>query len=111
MFYVNDMTLPNGKQPWYLNIADLKAEYKKQQQERGNQDEYNLILSNDKIQLVEMMNLFRTASRTNDWSIFSNVIFMPVRESKQVAVKLIKDAMPGSLPYNFDKVFLVSSSK
>jgi hypothetical protein len=109
MFYVDDMTLPNnGKQPWYFNIADLKAEYKKQQQERGNND---VVLSNDKIQLVEMMNLFRTASRTNDWSMFSNVVLVPVRESKQVAIKIVKNATPGSSPYNFDKAFLVSSSK
>jgi hypothetical protein len=109
MFYVDDMTLPNGKQPWYFNIADLKAEYKRQQQERGNGN--NLALTNNQIQLVEMMSLFRTASRRNDWSIFSSVVFIPVRESKQVAMKIIADTMPGSSPYNFDKVFLVGSSK
>ncbi|KAG7365753.1 hypothetical protein IV203_028423 [Nitzschia inconspicua] len=109
LFYVDDMKLANGKQPWYFNIADLKAEYKKQTLlETGAE---NATLPNDKIKVVEMMNLFRSASRKNDWTTLQNVMIMPVKESKQVAVKIIKEMTPGSSPYNFDKVFLVSSSK
>ncbi|KAG7351655.1 hypothetical protein IV203_007703 [Nitzschia inconspicua] len=85
------------------------AEYKKQALlETGVE---NAALSNDKIKVVEMMNLFRSASRKNDWTTLQNVTIMPVKESNQVAVKIIKEMTPGSSPYNFDKVFLVSSSK
>jgi hypothetical protein len=109
LFYVDGMTLANGKQPWYFNIADLRAEYKKQQQQQqGNE---NAFLSNDKIKIVEMMYLFRTAARKNDWTALQNVAIMPVKESKQVAVKIIKEMTPAASPYSFDKVFLVSSSR
>ena len=36
---------------------------------------------------------------------------MPVPESKQVAVQIVKKQQAEENPYDFDKVFLVSSSK
>jgi hypothetical protein len=66
MFYVGDMTLSKNekRQPWFFNIADVEAGCNKQQKERvGKQN--NLVLSNDKIQLVEVINLFLAASEAD----------------------------------------------
>jgi hypothetical protein len=102
VFHVDGMVTKTGKDMWYFNLADLKADYKQQTGEA--------LLSNDAVELAEMMDMFRRASRKNDWSALQKIRFMPVPESKQVAIQIVKK-QPQDSPYDFDRVFLVSSSK
>ena len=104
VFHVDGMTTKSGKDAWYFNIADLKADYKQQHDGQA-------LVGNDGIESMEMMDVFRKASRKDEWTPLQNIRFMPVPESKQVAVQIVKKQQAEENPYDFDKVFLVSSSK
>lgn len=111
LFYMDGLTLPPsskfaGMEPRYFNVHDLVQEWKNQNPGSTTQPP---------ILAVECIGLFRSAVIKNDWSALANVAIMPVQESNQAAVELMKaqrDSSSGlTIPYNFDKVFLVGSSK
>jgi hypothetical protein len=55
--------------------------------------------------------MYRNALKKDDLSKISNVAIVPVKETNQVASKLMK-SFDGPLPaYSLDKVYLVGSAK
>lgn len=113
LFYVEGLALPPsskesaGMEPRYFNAADLEREWRAQ---HPGSDGSTI----PPVQVVEFVDLFRTAVAKNDWSTLANVAIMPVQESNQVAVELMKKqkaSASAAVSYNFDKVFLVGSSK
>jgi hypothetical protein len=103
LFYVNGLTLGDGREPRYFNQRDLRKEWERQHPGTPPPS----------IEIVEMFNLFRMAVKSGgDLSGISNLAIMPVQESQQVASKLLKSSDGGPLPnYNFSKVFLVGLAK
>ena len=82
---------------WYFNVADLKRDYPEEAGKDGGE-----------IKVMEMMNILR---RTNDWSTLQDMIPVPVQESNQVALQLIKNLPSDAKPYNLQQAYLVSSAK
>ena len=69
-------------------------------------------LKRGKIQLVEMIDLYRNALARNDLTKIANLAIVPVAETNQVASELLKSSTTSPSPsYNFNKVYLVGSSK
>lgn len=125
LFYMDGLTIQKSsgegerKRPLYFNKADLLAEWKKQAAANtGNS-------SIPAIQVVELVELFRTASSKNDWSAWADLAIMPVAETNQVAREITKQQQQQQkaagaatttgnnkrVPYSFDKVFLVNTAK
>ena len=102
LFYVDGLKLANGREPRYFNQADLLQEWEKQYPGKPL----------PKIQLVEMIDLYRNALARNDLTKIANLAIVPVAETNQVASELLKSSTTSPTPsYNFNKVYLVGSSK
>ena len=109
LFYMDKLTLPSsskfaGMEPRYFNVKDLVEEWTTQNPGSKMQPP---------IMVTECIELYRAAVAKNDWSALADIAVMPVQESNKVAVELMKAqrASGVTIPYSFDKVFLVGSSK
>jgi hypothetical protein len=78
---------------WYFNVADLKRDHP------GEVGE---------IRVIEMMDVFR---RTKDWGTLQDLTPVPVQETNQVALQLIKNLPSDAKPYSLQQAYLVSSAK
>ena len=103
IFFVNGLTVDEGRySPRYFNLADLQSEWKKQFPDKD--------LSNDDIQVVEMVELFRASLGSNgSIDALQNIKFVPVVDSQKVASELQKTT--ASIKYNLKEVYLVQSAK
>jgi hypothetical protein len=100
LFYIDGLVLENKKSPRYFNKKDLMTEWASQNPPDKPQP---------KIQIVEMVDLFRNSIRKKDLGQLENLQLMPVAESNKVAADLrIKQAPPN---YSFKEVVLVGTSK
>jgi hypothetical protein len=101
LFYIEGMTLADGKEPRYFNKLDLLMEWKRQ-----HPNDFS-----PPVKLIELVDLYRTSFAKNDLDKVNKLTIMPVKETNQVASKLLKSS-DGPLPaYSFDKVFLVSAAQ
>lgn len=103
LFYIEGLTLDDGREPRYFNQIDLIQEWKRQNP--------NIDSSPPAVQLTELVETYRNALSKNDLEKIQKLAIIPVKETNQVASQLLKSSN-GSLPaYNFAKCFLVQSSK
>ena len=107
LFYIDGLTIPDPKggatrkQPRYFNRTDLLAEWREQ----------NGSTAPPPVQVVEMIELFRSAVSRNEWSSLDELAIMPVKETNQVAKELQQKTSSNNIKYSFDKVFLVNNAK
>jgi hypothetical protein len=100
-FYIKGLVLSDGREPRYFNQRDLLREW--EGQHPGTPP--------PPVQVVSVVDLFRSALKSGELGEISNLAIVPVPESNQVASKLLQTTK-GLLPqYNFNKVFLVGSAK
>lgn len=102
LFYIEGLTLDNGKEPRYFNQQDLINEWNHQNSSKPLPP----------IQLVELVDLYRNAlAKNGDLKKISKFAVMPVSETNQVASEMMKSSSSPMPKYNFNEVFLVGSSK
>jgi hypothetical protein len=109
LFYIAGMKLQDGREPRYFNKRDLMNEWSRQ----------NPSAPAPKINLVEMVGLFRSAlsgsknGGDNNLGAIENLAIIPVKESNQVASQLLqRQSNDNPLPkYDFNQVFLVGSAQ
>lgn len=102
LFYMNGLTLADGREPRYFNQVDLLKEWKRQHPDDAPPS----------IQLVELVELYRNAlgGKNGGLDKVSNLAIMPVQETNQVAAKLLKTSEGPPPNYSFDKVYLVGAA-
>jgi hypothetical protein len=99
LFYMDGLVLENKKSPQYFNKQDLTTEWANQNPGKPE----------PKIQIVEMVDLFRNSIRKNDLGQLDTLQLMPVVESSKVAADLRSKQTPPN--YSFKETVLVGTAK
>jgi len=97
LFYMDGLTLSDGKEPRYFNQDDLLEEFTDQFPGKELPP----------TQLVELVDLYRTVLDESRLDEVANLALMPVAETVQVGKELLKTSIPPN--YNFKQMYLVDS--
>jgi len=97
LFYMDGLTLSDGKEPRYFNQDDLLEEFTDQFPGKELPP----------TRLVELVDLYRTALDESRLDEVANLALMPVAETVQVGKELLKTSIPPN--YNFKQMYLVDS--
>jgi len=97
LFYMDGLTLSDGKEPRYFNQDDLLEEFTDQHPGKELPP----------TQLVELVDLYRTALDESRLDEVANLALVPVAETVQVGKELMKTSIPPN--YNFKQMYLVDS--
>jgi len=105
LFYIPEPRL--SKSYYYFNTNDLVLDYR-----RKHQDNDPSMAFIPEIQVAEVIDVFRKAQQTNDWEPLRDFVetIQPSQDGREAAIKLLKEeatSKGASVPYNFDKVYLV----
>mmetsp|Transcript_29654 Transcript_29654/g.31861 ORF Transcript_29654/g.31861 Transcript_29654/m.31861 type:complete len:421 (-) Transcript_29654:554-1816(-) len=97
LFYMDGLTLSDGKEPRYFNQDDLLEEFTDQHPGKELPP----------TRLVELVDLYRTALDESRLDEVQNLALVPVAETVRVGKELLKTS--SSPNYNFKQIYLVDS--